>query len=437
MTTTKATRSPIWWVPTGFFSMGIAYVMLTGVSATMFKNLGMSIGDATFYASWLILAYTIKPLFSPIVEMYRTKKFFVLLCQFVIAGGFAAAGLVMSLENFLPILIGLFFLISFFGSMQDISTEGVFITSLNAKQQSLFTGVSSLSWNIAYIVGSGLLVSLAGYLYTHVYGHPNSDPSLEWVQAWRIIFFIVAGGCFLIPLWHLRFMPSGAKAENTPKNMKEGFGILADSFVTFFHKKDIVMMIAFLFLFQTSIGFLDKIGPLFMLDSVANGGLGLSNQDQGLIYGTFGTAAGLVGALLGGVVVARYGVKATLLPLCAAVNIPNVTFLLLSIYQPSNFYLIAAAVVGEKFFLGFGMIAFVVYMFQQVAPGKYVTSHYAFATSIKGLTMMLAGMFSGKLQEMMGYNHFFIFVMIATIPSFYVSWKAPFNVAPPEHVEEE
>jgi PAT family beta-lactamase induction signal transducer AmpG len=205
--------SPLLWVPTGYFTMALAYVMLTSVTAIMFKNLGMDNGKAAEYASYLILAYTIKPLFAPLVEMYRTKKFFVLCAQFTIALGFAGVALAMSLPDYMVLLVFLFTVLSFIGATQDIAADGVYVTSLDARSQSLYCGIQSLSWNIGPIVASGGLVYLSGWLHTHYFHHDPKVFGPEWIDAWRIIFFIVAGLTLVLALWHTRTMPDGARAE--------------------------------------------------------------------------------------------------------------------------------------------------------------------------------------------------------------------------------
>ncbi len=427
MQATKPSVSPLLWVPTGYFTMALGYVMLTSVTAIMFKNLGMDNGKAAQYSSMLILAYTIKPLFAPFVEMYKTKKFFVLCAQVLIGLGFAAVAMAMSLPDYMAFLMVAFFALSFVGATQDIASDGVYVTSLDGRAQSLYCGVQSLSWNIGPIVAAGGMVYLSGRLHTEVFHHDASVFGPDWIDAWRIIFFLAGGITLLMAIWHARFMPDGARAENTPTTVAEGGRILLDAFVTLFQKRDIWRMIAFAFLFRLSIGFLEKIGPFFMVDPAAKGGLGLSNELLGIIYGTYGLAAVLLGSLLGGLYVARSGLKATLFVLCCAVNIPNATFLLMSIYLPSNLYLIGLGVVIEKFFFGFGAVGFMIYLMQQLAPGKYSTTHYAFGTGIMGLCGLVTGVVSGYLQEAMGYIGYFVFVMVATIPSFLATWFAPFH----------
>ncbi len=427
MQTTKPNGSPLLWVPTGYFMMALGYVMLTSVTAIMFKNLGMDNGKAAQYSSMLILAYTIKPLFAPFVEMYRTKKFFVLCAQVLIGLGFGGVALAMALPNYMAFLMVAFFALSFVGATMDIASDGVYVTSLDGRAQSLYCGIQSLSWNIGPIVAAGGMVYLSGRLHTDVFHHDATVFGPDWIDAWRIIFFLVGALTLVIAAWHWRVMPDGARAESTPTSAAEGGRILLDAFVTLFQKRDIWRMVAFAFLFRLSIGFLEKIGPFFMVDPASKGGLGLSNELLGIVYGTYGLAAVLLGSLLGGWYVARRGLKATLFVLCCAINIPNVTFLLMSIYLPSNLIVIGLGVVIEKFFFGFGAVGFMIYLMQQLAPGKYSTTHYAFGTGVMGLCGLVTGVVSGYLQESMGYISYFVFVMVATIPSFLATWFAPFH----------
>ena len=423
----NATVNPLLWVPSAYFTMALGFMMLTNVTSTMFKNLGMSNGEAAGYSSMFILAYTIKPFYAPFVEMYRTKKFFVLCAQVMIALGFVGVGLAMSLPNYMVVLLPLFWVLSFIGATQDIASDGVYVTSLDSRSQSLFCGIQSLSWNIGPIVAAGGMVWLSGYLYTEVFHQPRGSFGPEWIAAWRIIFFLVAAVTLLMAIWHWRVMPDGERASNTPTSVLATAAIIKDSFITFFEKRDVWRMIAFAFLFRLSIGFLEKIGPFFMLDPASKGGLGLSNETLGLVYGTYGLAAVLLGSLLGGWFVAKGGLKSTLFILCCAVNIPNVTFLIMSWYLPENLILISAGVIIEKFFFGFGSVGYMIYLMQELAPGKYTTTHYAFGTGLMGLCGMLTGMVSGYLQEAMGYVNYFVFVMLATIPSFLACWYAPFH----------
>jgi PAT family beta-lactamase induction signal transducer AmpG len=402
-------------------------VMLTSVTAIMFKNLGMDNGKAAQYSSMLILAYSIKPVFAPFVEMYRTKKFFVLMAQLMVGLGFIGIALAMSMPGYMAVLMAMFWALSFIGTTQDIASDGVYVTSLDSRSQSLYCGVQSLSWNIGPIVASGGMVYLSGYLHTNVFHHDPKVFGPDWIDAWRIIFFLCGGVTLLAAVWHKFVMPDGARAKDTPASVPEAGRILVDSFVTFFQKRDVWRMVAFAVLYRLSIGFLEKIGPFFMVDPAAKGGLGLGNEQLGLIYGTYGLAAVLLGSLLGGWFVASRGLRKTLFTLCCAINIPNVTFLVMALYLPTNLMTISAGVVIEKFFFGFGSVGYMIYLMQQLAPGKYTTTHYAFGTGLMALTGMLTGVVSGYMQLSMGYVSYFVFVMIATIPSFLACWYAPFH----------
>ncbi|MES3025444.1 MAG: MFS transporter [Pseudomonadota bacterium] len=419
-------RSPLYWVPSAYLTMGLVFVTLNSVAAVMFKNLGMDNGKAAEYASLLILAYTIKPLFSPIVEMYRTKKFFVLCAQVGIGIGFGVLALLLGSATSIAAILAVLFLISLLGSIQDIATDGVFVTELQAKQQSFYTGVMSLSWNLGPIIATGGLVYLSGYLHSQVFGNASTAAGPQWAASWQVICVLLAALCLVMPMWHARQMPPGAPAAHTPTSLKDGFRIMADAFVTFFHKPGIWRMIAFPLFYLVSIGLIDKVGAFFLVDPRESGGLGLNNEMLGLIYGTCGIAAVLAGSLLGGIYVSRVGLERCVMKLCIAVNIPNISFVMLAVAQPDNLYLIAAGVMVEKFFFGFGVVGLMVYMMQQMAPGPYVTAHYAFATAFKGLSFMLTGLVSGHLQQWLGYQSFFVLVMVATIPSFLVVWFAPF-----------
>lgn len=426
MHSASSTKHPLLWVPSGYFTMALTYNMLTAAAVIMFSNLGMDNASAAEYASALGLAYTIKPLFAAFMEMYKTKKFFVLLTQTLLGIGFIGVALAMQLPNYVTLMMAIFWVLSFIGSSQDITTDGVYVTSLDAKSQAKYCGWQSLSWNLGKLAMMSVMVVLSGLLHEHVFKHDPHISGPEWISSWQIVFAILGVLMLIMAVWHWRVMPDGSRAENSPTTAKEAVSTLIDAFITFFQKQGIWLMIGFALLFRISFGFLNAPSMLFMKDSFDNGGLSLTNQEFGLIYGTFGLVALLIGSLIGGAYVARKGLQKALFPLCFCVNIPNITFLLMAIYQPHSHVLISLGVVIEQFFFGIGSVGFMIYLMQQLAPGKYTTAHYAFGTGLMGLCMMLTGMVSGHLQQAMGYIGYFIFVMAATIPSFLICWFAPF-----------
>jgi PAT family beta-lactamase induction signal transducer AmpG len=240
--------------------------------------------------------------------------------------------------------------------------------------------------------------------------------------------FMIAALIGLIALCHTKLLPSGAKALNAPKSVNDAMRTFWHTFTTFFQKKDILLMIGFAFFFRFGYGFLDKMIPLFMIDARNQGGLGLTNQTLGDIYGTFGTLAFMAGSILGGLFVARRGLRRTLLILCLSMNVPNVVFVFLSQTQTQSYSLIASLVTAEKLFWGFGAVGQMIYMMQQIAPGPYRTAHYTFATAFMGFNMMFTGMISGKVEELVGYKTFFVIALLAaSVPSLLATLLAPFH----------
>jgi PAT family beta-lactamase induction signal transducer AmpG len=238
---------------------------------------------------------------------------------------------------------------------------------------------------------------------------------------------VISGLLFLAGLYHSRFLPPGAKALDAPKSFGDAMGTFGHAFATFFQKKDVWLMMAFAFFYRSGYGLIDKMGPLFMIDDRAKGGLGLSNETLGTINGTFGNAAFILGSLLGGWFVSRISLKKSLFILCLCLNVPNVTFLILSQTLPTSYGVIATIVTFEKFGWGVGCVGHMIYMMQQIAPGPYRTAHYTFATALMGACMMLTGAVSGYLESWTGYQWFFIIVLFAAAPSLLVTLFAPFH----------
>jgi PAT family beta-lactamase induction signal transducer AmpG len=412
--------NPFLWVPTSYLAMGLIYVTVSGVANIMFKNLGMENAQAAFWSSLFILPYTIKPLWAPVVELYKTKKFFVLLMQFLLVGMVAGVAFALRLpgaDYLVPVLIMLG-MTGLAGATQDIASDGVYVTTLGPAEQAKYLGIQSMCWNAGPILANGVLVRLSGML------HATSG---DWKQAWMIVILIIAGLIAAIAIYHVKLLPHGAKALDAPKSFSDAMHTFGHAFVTFFQKRSIWLMILFAFFFRFGYGFLEKMGPLFMIDARANGGLGLTNEALGDIYGTFGTGAFMAGSILGGLYVAKRGLRRTLLLLCLCMNIPNVVFVYLSQTLTQSYPLIATIVTIEKFSWGFGAVGLMIYMMQQVAPGPYKTAHYTFATAFMGLNMMLTGMVSGAIQQWIGYKVFFILVLVAAIPSILVTVYAPFH----------
>ena len=412
---------PLWWVPSSYLAMGIIYVLVSGVANIMFKNLGMDNARAAFWSSLFILPYTLKPFWAPLLELGKTKKFFVLAMQFLLVGLIVITALAVrtAAPGSMTPLLALLALAGILGATQDIATDGVYVTTLPPVDQAKYIGLQSMCWNAGPVLANGILIRASGMWQTS---------TGSWNTAWMYVLLVIAGIMGALAVYHTFLLPPGATTAAASQSSRPGLHVFVEAFRSFFHKKDILLMICFAFFFRFGYGFLEKMGPLFMIDSRANGGLGLTNQALGDINGTFGTGAFMIGSLLGGIFVSRRGLKRCLLPLCLCMNVPNVVFLYFSLAFPSSYALIATCVSVEKFFWGMGVVGLSIYMMQQVAPGPYRTAHYTFASALMGLNMMLSGMISGKLSECLGYRNFFIMVLLAAIPSILVTLAAPFNV---------
>ena len=409
--------NPICWVPTVYFAMGLPFVALSMVSVLMFSDMGVSNAQIAFWTSLIMLPWTLKPLWSPFLEMFKTKKYFVVATQMVTGVAFGLVALSLPLPDFFCYAIAFMGVIAFSGATHDIAGDGVYLTELNATMQAKYIGWQGAFYNLAKILTNGGLVYLAGSL----------KDSIGIVHAWMVIMGICAAIMVVLSLYHVRMLPSGGAASGDVRTVKDAMHMLWEVIRTFFQKKYIVWYICFIILYRFAEGYVMKIVPLFLKAGIDQGGLGLPVQEIGIIYGTFGAAAFVLGSILAGYYISAFGLRKTLFSLCCVFNIPFVVYLLLAIYQPSNVWVIGSAIVFEYFGYGFGFVGLTLFMMQQVAPGKHQMAHYAFASGIMNLGVMIPGMMSGYLSAWLGYRNFFIWVLVATIPAFLVTWFVPFT----------
>ncbi len=409
--------SPACWVPTVYFAMGLPFVALSMVSVLMFSDMGISNTQIAFWTSLIMLPWTLKPLWSPFLEIFKTKKFFVVATEMVTGIAFALVALSLPLSGFFCYAIALMGVIAFSGATHDIAGDGVYLTELNSTQQAQYIGWQGAFYNRAKILTNGGMVYLAGVL----------KGSLGTVYAWMTIMLICAALMISMQFYHLFRLPSRANQPSEVHHVRQIGQALWEVIRTFFTKKHILYYVAFILLYRFAEGYAMKIVPLFLKAPVEAGGLGLNVKDIGLIYGTFGAAAFILGSVLAGYYISALGLRRTLFSLCCTFNIPFLVYLLLAIYQPSDLWLIGGGIVFEYFGYGFGFVGLMLFMMQQVAPGKHQMAHYAFATGIMNLGVMLPGMLSGYLSDVLGYRDFFIWVLIATIPAFIITWFVPFT----------
>jgi PAT family beta-lactamase induction signal transducer AmpG len=373
----------------------------------MYKTLKVSNADIAFYTSWLYLPWVIKPLWSPLVDRFRTKRFWIVALQLVVGAALGCVALTIPGPDFFRLTLAVFWLMAFSSATHDIAADGFYLLALPTHQQAAFVGVRSTCFRLAMIAGQGGLVWLAG-----AWQVSTGDVS----RAWSLVFWLLASFFVLVSLYHLVALPKPAndKAVKNEADLTAGFFAV---FAAFFRKKDILTVLGFLLLYRFAEAQLLPLVKLFLLDGREAGGLGLTTQQVGFAYGTVGVTALIFGGLAGGLAISRYGLKRLLWPMILAMYVPNIAFIFLAITKPTSLHLISGALAVEQFGYGFGFSAYMVYM-MMVADGEHKTAHYALCTGFMALGMMLPGMKAGWLQEQIGYTNFFIWVCVATIPSF-------------------
>jgi PAT family beta-lactamase induction signal transducer AmpG len=406
-------RNPWVWVPSLYFAQGIPYVVAMSVSVIMYKRLGLSNTDIALYTSWLYLPWVIKPLWSPFVDMFSTKRFWVVSLQFVIGIALAMVAFALPTPSLFTYTIAIFWLMAFGSATHDIAADGYYMLALEQHQQAAFVGVRSTFFRIAMITGTGILVVLAGQIET------SSGGNIP--LAWSVTFGVIAGTFLLFFAYHRLMLPYPTTDRPTLGDATEGvWKEFVRTFVLFFKKKNIVATLAFLLFYRFAEAQLIKLVSPFLLDARDKGGLGLTTSEVGIVYGTVGVIAMTLGGLLGGWVISKKGLKSWLWIMVLSIHLPDAMFVYLSQVQPDDLLLINIAVAIEQFGYGFGFTAYVLYMII-VAEGEHKTAHYAICTGFMALGMMVPGMFSGMIQEAIGYKSFFIWVILATIPGFLVA----------------
>ena len=402
--------SPWKWIPSLYFAQGIPYVTVMTIAVIFYKRMEISNTDIALYTSWLYLPWVLKPLWSPFIDILKTKRWWIISMQILIGAGLAGVAFCIPASLFFQATLAFFWLLAFASATHDIAADGFYMLALNSHEQSLYVGIRNTFYRIAMISGQGLLIMLAGILEIH-----TENISL----AWSITFFILSGIFIMICLYHKYILPYPPedKVSGNIYTAKTVWKEFLQTFISFFKKKEIVSGLFFMLTFRLSESQLLKLASPFMLDPKEAGGLELTTGEVGLVYGTVGVLALTIGGIIGGIVASRQGLKFWLWPMTLAITLPNLVYVYLSYLQPNNLILINSAVAIEQFGYGFGFTAYMLYMIS-FANGKHKTAHYAICTAFMALGMMLPGMIAGWLQDMIGYKQFFIWVMICTLPAY-------------------
>jgi len=414
--TRTESRSPWAWIPTLYLAEGLPYVVVMTVSVIMYKGFGVSNTDIALYTSWLYLPWVVKPLWSPVVDLLGTRRAWIWATQLVVGAALAGVALVAPLPHAFQWSLACFWLLAFDSATHDIAADGFYMLATTEQEQSFFVGVRTMFYRIATIAGQGLLVMLAGTVQTRT-GNVGF--------AWSVAMGTLAALFLVFALWHRFVLPRPASdragdVREVPRFVQE----FLRTFGSFFRKPRIAVVLAFLLLYRFGEAQLVKMVAPFLLDPRAAGGLALTTTQVGFVYGTVGIIALTIGGITGGWVASRHGLKAWLWPMLFAIHLPDAAFIYLAYAQPTQMIVIQACVVIEQFGYGFGFTAYLLYMIY-LARGEHRTAHYAICTGFMALGMMIPGMWSGWLQDHIGYPHFFTWVILATIPSFLVALALP------------
>ena len=426
-------HSPLAWVPSAYFAMGMPFVVLNMVCVLMFKGLGIEDSQIALWTSVIMFPWTIKFLWSPFLEIFKTKKFFVVVTQLVSGVGFGLVALALHLPDFFAVCIALLAVIAMSGATHDIALDGLYMAELSKQDQAKYIGWQGAFYNLAKLVATGLLVYIAGVLIDH-FRAGGATPQEAALPAWTVIMVACGAILVLLGLYHLKSLPSSAAPQSQPRSAGAVMGELWAVIRDFFTKKYIGWYILFIILYRLGEGFVMKIVPLFLKAPRADGGLGLSEQQIGVFYGSFGAAAFVLGSLLAGYYISHRGLRKALFSLVCIFNLPFLVYTYFAWVQPESVLLIGSGIVVEYFGYGFGFVGLTLFMMQQVAPGRHQMAHYAFASGIMNLSVMMTGAVSGFLSDALGYKVFFIAVMAAVIPIFimtrFIPFSYPDNAAP-------
>ncbi|MBE6270378.1 MAG: AmpG family muropeptide MFS transporter [Prevotella ruminicola] len=406
------TRNPWAWVPTLYFAEGVPYVAVMTISVIIYKRLGLSNTDITLYTSWLYLPWVIKPLWSPFVDMLRTKRWWILSMQILIAAALAGVAFTIPGPLWLQGSLGFFWLLAFSSATHDIAADGFYMLGLEQHEQAYFVGIRSTFYRIATIFSSGLLVGLAGVLQVL---------TRSIAYAWSLVFYLIAGLFIALWLYHSWALPR--PSEDTHRMQKTAADIISEfwnTLVTFFQKPQVWVGICFMLFYRMPEGLLAKVSALFLVDKIANGGLGLSDVEFGMVQGTVGVIGLTLGGILGGIVASRDGLKRWLWPMVMAITIPDLVYVYLSCSLPSSLLIINICIFLEQFGYGFGFSAYMLYLIYY-SQGEHKTAHYALCTAFMALSMMIPGLFAGALQEAVGYRAFFVIVVVCCVMTYIVA----------------
>ena len=404
--------SPWAWIPTLYFAEGLPYVAVMTISVIMYKKLNISNTDIALYTSWLYLPWVIKPFWSPFVDLFKTKRWWIVTMQLLVGAGLAGIAFTIPMSNFFQITLAVFWLVAFSSATHDIAADGFYMLALDVSEQALYVGIRSTFYRIATIFGQGVLIVLAG-------GLENWTGNIPF--AWSITFYILSGLFIAFCLYHKFILPTPKTDKSTVTDVSASniFKEFLATFITFFQKKQAGVAILFMLLYRLPEAQLVKLINPFLLDPLEKGGLGLSTAEVGIVYGTVGILGLTIGGIIGGICASKGGLQRWLWPMAWSISLTCLTFVYLGYFQPQSLIIINICVFIEQFGYGFGFTAYMLFLIYY-SEGEHKTAHFAICTAFMALGMMLPGMVAGWIQEEIGYRLFFVWVMVCTLPGFFL-----------------
>lgn len=442
--------SPLAWIPTLYFAQGIPYFIVNNISVLMLAKMGVPNGKMALFTSLLYLPWMIKPIWSPFIDILKTKRWWIISMQIIMSAAFILLTLTIPHPDAATIASGntqismftitllLFIITAFASATHDIAADGFYMIALNQSQQAAWVGWRSTFYRLSSIFGQGVLVWIAGTIEKNTANIPLS---------WKITLLVTAVLFTLISLYHTFIIPKpqgdtsvldidNKKKENTKISAMDIIIEFGRTFKTYFMKPGVLLAIVFMLLYRLPEAFLIKMCTPFLVASKEVGGLGLSTQDVGWIYGVVGVFFLTIGGILGGTFASKKGLKKSLWIMAAFMTLPCATFVYLSMFQPTNTIAICASLAIEQFGYGFGFTAYMLYM-MYFSEGEHKTSHYAICTAFMAASMLLPGMVAGYIQEVIGYKYFFIMVMICCIATLFVTYLVNKKIDPNYGIKEQ
>ena len=399
-------KNPWSWIPTLYIAEGLPNVVVMTVAVVMYMQLGMSDTDIALYTGWLGLPWVIKPLWSPFVDLYRTKRWWVLSMQLLLGSSLAGVAFTLNTPFWFQGTMAFFFLMAFSSATHDIAADGYYMLELDDHQQVWFVGIRNTFYRLAVIFGNGVLIPVAGVLQVMF--------RYQMAYTWCLVFYGLAALFIGIWLYHSYIMPRAQADVPHNTNAREVMNGVATAFRTFFQKlppREMLFALLFLLLYRFPEALLTKMSVTFLMRPNSAGGLGLSPQEFGLASGTVGVIGLTLGGILGGMMAGRDGFKRWLWPMVCAITLPDIVYVYMSYALPESLGVVNVCVFFEQFGYGFGFTAYMLYLIYY-SQGAYKTSHYALCTAFMALSMMIPGLFAGALQEAVGYRTFFVVVML-------------------------